>query len=63
MVFAILPSHTKNEREFYIDGDFIGSKCARMSVYMLSELIFINRNTIGIQPNQTIDIFIDQLRI
>ena len=28
-----------------------------MSVYMLSKLIFINRNSIGIQHNQTTDVF------
>ena len=57
MIFAIPPSPTKNERGFYLAGVFTVSNHARISVYMLSKIIFINRNSIGIQHKQTNDVF------
>ena len=56
MVFAIPPSQAKNERYLFLAGMFKGARSERMSIDMLSKLIFINRNSIGIQTNQTTDV-------
>ena len=57
MIFDIPPPQAKNERDFYLAGVFIWSNRARMYVYIPSKIIFINRNSIGIQHNQTTDVF------
>ena len=48
MMFAIPPSKAENKRECSLAGVFTGSNHARMSVEILSKLIFIIRNSIGI---------------
>ena len=55
--FFILPSQAENERDFSLSGVFTGERHARMLVEMLSKIIFMNRNSIGIHPNQTTDLF------
>ena len=57
MIFSITPSQAKNERDFSLASVFTGSNRARMSVYMLSKLIFINRNSIVIHTKHTTDVF------
>ena len=57
IIFAIPHSQAKNERDFSLSGVFTVSKSERMSVDMLSKIIFVNRNSIGLQHNQTTDIF------
>ena len=55
--FSIPLSQAENERDFSHDGVFTGSNCARMLVDMISKLVFNNRKSIGIQNNQTSDVF------
>ena len=57
VIFSIPTSQAKNEKGFYLAGIFIGSKRASMLVYMLSKLIFVDRNSICIQHNHTTDVF------
>ena len=57
MIFSIPPSQAEYQREFFLTGVFKGSNRARMLVDMLSKLILINRNSIGIQHNHTADVF------
>ena len=63
LIFDIPPSQAENEIGFSIVRVFTGARRVRMLVDMLSKLIFNNMNSIGIQPNQTTDIFRNQLGI
>ena len=51
MIFAFPPSQAENEGGVPLTGVFTGSNHARIWVDMLSKIIFINRNSIGIQHN------------
>ena len=57
IIHSITPSQTENERDFSLAGIYTASRCANLSVEMLSNLIFINRNSAALGRNTTIDIF------
>ena len=59
--FLILPPQEKNKRDFSLAGVLTVSKRASISVDILSKIIFINRNSIVIQSNQTTDVFQGQV--
>ena len=56
IIFVIMPSQDKNEREFYLASVFTGVRHASMFIGMLSKLIFINNHSIGIHTNQNISV-------
>ena len=57
IIHSIAPSKTENERDFSLAGIYTASRCANISVEMLSDLIFINRKSAVLGRNTTIDIF------
>ena len=57
IIHSITPSQTENERDFSLAGIYTASRRANLSVEMLSNLLFINRNSSALGRNTTIDIF------
>ena len=57
IIYSINPSQTENERELTLAGIYNASRRANLSVEILSNLIFINRNSAALGRNTTIDIF------
>ena len=57
IIRSITPSQTGNEREFSLAGIYTASHRANLSVEMLSNFLFINRNSAALGRNTTIDIF------
>ena len=57
IIHSITPSQTENERDFSLAGIYTASCRANLSVEMLSDLLFINRNSAALGCNTTIDIF------
>ena len=57
IIHFINPSQTENEIEFSLAGIYTASFHANLSVEMLSNLLFINRNSAVLGRNTTIDIF------
>ena len=57
IIHSITPSQTENERDFSLACIYTASRRANLSVEMLSNLIFINRNSAALGLNITIDIF------
>ena len=53
----ITPLQTENERDFSLAGIYTASRRANISVEMLSDFIFINRNSADLGLNTTIDVF------
>ena len=50
-----------NERDFSLAGIYTESRHANISVEMLSDLLFINRNITALVSNTPIDIFVVSL--
>ena len=57
IIYFITPSQTENEIYLSLAGIYTGSRRANISVEMLSNLLFINRNSAALGRNTTIDIF------
>ena len=57
IIHSITPSQTENERYFSLAGIYTASLRANLSVEILSDLLFINRNSAALGRNTTIDIF------
>ena len=57
MIHSITPSKTENQRDFSLAGIYTESRRANIYVEMLSDLLFINRNSAVLGRNTTIDIF------
>ena len=57
IIHTINPSQTENERDFSLAGIYTASRRVNVSVEMLSELLFINRNSSDLGSNTTIDVF------
>ena len=57
IIHSITPPQTKNERDFSLAGIYTASRRSNLSVEMISDLIFINRNSAALRHNITIDIF------
>ena len=57
IIHSITPLQTENERDFSLAGIYTSSRRANISVEMLSDLIFINRNSAALVRNTTIDLF------
>ena len=56
-IHSITPLQTENERDFSLAGIYTASRRASLSVEMLSDLLFVNRNSAAMGRNTTIDIF------
>ena len=57
IIHSITPSQTENERDFSLAGIYTTSRRANLSVEMLSDLLFINRNSAALGRNTTIGVF------
>ena len=57
IIRSIIPLQTENGRDFSLAGIYTASRRANLSVEMLSDLLFINRNSAALGRNTTIDIF------
>ena len=57
IIHSITPSQTENERDFSLPGIYTASRRANLSVEILSDLLFINRNSAALGRNTTIDVF------
>ena len=57
IIHSITPSQTENERDFSLSGIYTASLRTNISIEMLSDLLFINRNSAALGRNTTIDIF------
>ena len=56
-IHSINPSQTENERKFSLAGIYTASRRANISIEILSDFIFINRNSAASGRNTTIDVF------
>ena len=54
---SITPLQTKNERDFSLEGIYNASHRSNISVKILSDLLFINRNITALVRNTPIDLF------
>ena len=54
IIQSITPLQTENERYFSLSGIYNALRRANISVEMLSDLIFINRNSAALGHNTTI---------
>ena len=54
IINSIIPSKTENERDFSLAGIYTASHRANISVEILSDLIFINRNSAALGRNTPI---------
>ena len=57
IIHSIAPSQTENEKDFSLAGIYTASRRANLYVEMLSDLLFINRNSAALGRNTTVDIF------
>ena len=57
IIHSITPSQTENERDLTLSGIYTESCCANISIEILSDLLFISRNSAAFGRNTTIDIF------
>ena len=57
IIHSITPSQTENEIYFSLACIYTASRRANISVEMLSNLIFINRNSAALVRNTTMDVF------
>ena len=57
IIHSINHSQTENDRYFLLAGIYTASRRANLSVEMLSDLLFINRNSASLGRNTNIDIF------
>ena len=57
IIRSLTPSQTEDERDFSLAGICTASCRANISVEMLSNFLFINRNSTALGRNTTIDIF------
>ena len=55
--FSIPPYQYKNERDFFLPGIYTSACHIRMSVDMISSLLFINSHYRVIPPEKYIDLF------
>ena len=57
IIHSITPSQTENKRDFSLAGIYTESRRANICVEILSDLLFINRNSTALGRNTTIDVF------
>ena len=57
IVHSITTSKNENEIYFSLAGIYTASRRANLSVEILSDLLFINRNSATLGRNNTIDVF------
>ena len=57
IIHSITRLQNENERDLSFSGIYTASRCANISIEMLSGLIFINRNSAALRRNTTIDLF------
>ena len=57
IINSITPSQTENERDFLLAGIYNVSLCSNISSEMLSDQLFINRNSTTLGHNTTMDVF------
>ena len=57
IIHSITPLQTDNEIYFSLVGIYTASRHANISVEMLSDFLFINRNSADVGRNTTIDVF------
>ena len=57
MIHSITPPQTENERELSLAEIYTVSRRTNISVEILSDLLFINRNSADLGHNTTIDVF------
>ena len=57
IIHYITPLKTENERNFSLAGIYTAWRRANLSIVMLSDLIFINRNSAALRRNTTVDVF------
>ena len=56
IIHSITSLQTENERDFSLAGIYTESRHANLSFEMLSDLIFITRNSAALVRNTTIDV-------
>ena len=61
IIYSVTPSQTEKETDFSLAGIYTESLHANISVEMLSDLIFINRNSAALCLNSIIDVFVGSL--
>ena len=57
IILSITPLQTENERDFSLARIYTASRRANISVEMLPDLLFINRNSVALVRNTAIDVF------
>ena len=57
IIHSITPSKTENERDFLLAGIYTASRRANLYIEILSDFLFINRNSSTLVRNTTIDVF------
>ena len=57
IIHFITHLQTENERDLSLAGIYTASRCANISVEMISYFIFINKNSTTWGYNKTIDVF------
>ena len=57
IIHSITPSQTENEIDLSLAGIYTASRRANISVEILSDLLFINRNSAVLGRNTSIDVF------
>ena len=56
IIHSITPLQTENERDFSLAGIYTASRRANLSFEILSDLLFINRNSAALGCNTTIGV-------
>ena len=57
MIHSIKTSQIENERDFSLSGIYTASRRANLSVEIISDLLFINKNSAALGRNTTIYVF------
>ena len=57
IINSLTPSQTEKERDFSIEGIYTASRRDNISVEMIHDLIFINRNITALVCDTPIDVF------
>ena len=57
IIQSITPLQTENERDFSLADIYTASRRANLSFEMLSNFLFINRNSAALSFSSTIDVF------
>ena len=61
IILSITPLQNENERDFSLARIYTASRRANIYVEMLPDLLFINRNSVALVRNTTIDVFLVSL--